>query len=83
MIDHSVGVHIGKGLVGQADALFFLINSGGQGLFDDPALGAPQVFDQLIDLIGQLQWDVNRKDSGFGWASHDGVSFSTDGCIIC
>lgn len=69
MVDYPTGIHISQGLAGQAAALLFLVEPGGQGLFDDPVFGALQALGNLIDTFGQLDRDVSGDGSGFGcWA---------------
>jgi len=67
------GIHIGQRLAGQAAAFFLLIEPGGQGLLDDPVLGALQTLGNLIDTFGQLDRDVSGDGSGFGGSGHKGV----------
>lgn len=73
MVDHSPGIHIGQRLASQAAAFFLLIEPCGQGLLDDPVLGAFQPLGNFIDTLGKLDGDVRGDGSGFGAGSHSGL----------
>lgn len=74
VINHAASIHLGQSLTGQMTMLFFLVDPGGQGLLDDPVLGALQALSHQIDLFGQLHRDVSRDRSVFCGSCHDRVT---------
>jgi hypothetical protein len=65
MVDYVAGVHVLQRLKRQPVPFFFLIDPGGEGLFDDPSPGPLKPARHLIDLFGKRCRDVCCKHFRF------------------
>src|SRR5690625_7453209 len=72
MVDDMTGIHIGQSLTGQAAALLFLIEPGGQGLLDDPVPGTLQAIGNFIDALSQFNGDMRSEERRVGKEGEDG-----------